>query len=269
MGEVCRSCAACQLSSTDSLRVQYNVNRGSEGDLIIALAGNPNVGKSTIFNALTGLRQHTGNWPGKTVTQAQGTYRHREQKFVLVDLPGTYSLLSNSVDEEVARDFICFGQPDATIIVVDATSLARNLNLVLQVLEITPKVVLSVNLMDEAKSKGIRVDLDALSQKLGVPVIGTTARSGAGLDELKEKVYQVALGYLETNPISVTYDPEVDEVVQKLLPKVKSLVQGIHLNPYWVAMRLMDGDESFLQRLTHYTSLGEVWPKGEAALCPR
>ncbi|MTV49128.1 iron transporter FeoB [Heliobacillus mobilis] len=269
MGDVCHTCTACGITKARSLRTQYNVHKNSENDLVIALAGNPNVGKSTIFNTLTGLRQHTGNWPGKTVTQAQGNFQHRGRNFILVDLPGTYSLLSNSLDEEVARDFICFGQPDATIVVVDATCLARNLNLVLQVLEITPKAVLSVNLMDEAKSKGIHVDLDTLSRKLGVPVVGTTARTGAGLDELKEKVFQIAHGYEETKPISVVYDPEVDEVVQQLLPKVRPLLYGLNLNPYWVAMRLLDGDESFLQSLTRYTQRGELWQEGDMALCPQ
>src|SRR5690554_1779371 len=164
------------------------------GDMVIALAGNPNTGKSTVFNALTGLNQHTGNWPGKTVASARGRYNQAGQEVELVDLPGTYSLLASSVEEQVARDFICFGNPDATILVADATCLERNLNLVLQVLEITPKAVLCVNLMDEAKRKGINIDTGKLAQKLGVPVIPIVAREGQGLAELKETVAQVATG---------------------------------------------------------------------------
>src|SRR5690554_3411813 len=137
-----------------------------EGELVIALAGNPNTGKSTVFNSLTGMNQHTGNWPGKTVTNAQGRYRHDGRQHLLVDLPGTYSLLANSVEEEVARDFICFGQPDVTVVVADATCLERNLNLVLQVLEITERVVLCVNLIDEAKRKQIKIKFQQLSREL-------------------------------------------------------------------------------------------------------
>lgn len=141
---------------------------------VIALAGNPNVGKSTVFNSLTGLRQHTGNWPGKTVDNAQGTYTYKNQQFLLVDLPGTYSLLAQSVEEEIARDFICFGKPDATVVVLDATALERNLNLALQIMEITSRVVICVNLMDEARKKGIKIDLQALRKELGVPVVATS-----------------------------------------------------------------------------------------------
>jgi Ferrous iron transport protein B. len=142
-----------QSTGLGALKEMFEVRVESPDDIVIALAGNPNTGKSTVFNSLTGLKQHTGNWPGKTVTNAQGRYRHRDKKYILVDLPGTYSLLASSVEEEVARDFICFGNPDATVVVVDATCLERNLNLVLQILEITSNVVVCVNLMDEAKRK--------------------------------------------------------------------------------------------------------------------
>ena len=153
-------------------------------DRIIALAGNPNVGKSTVFNSLTGLNQHTGNWPGKTVASARGVCRYNGRNYVLVDIPGTYSLMPHSAEEEVARDFICFGRPDAVIVVCDATCLERNLNLVLQTIEITQNVVVCVNLMDEAKRKKIHIDLETLSKRLGVPVIGTVARKKRSLDRL-------------------------------------------------------------------------------------
>ena len=147
----------------------------------VALAGNPNTGKSTVFNALTGLNQHTGNWPGKTVLQSTGTYIFREREFKLVDLPGTYSLLANSPEEQVARDFLYFGNPHVTVIVADATCLERNLNLILQVLEITNRAVVCLNLMDEAKRKGIEVDVNRLQELLMVPVVPTVARKRQGL----------------------------------------------------------------------------------------
>lgn len=146
------------------------------------------MGKSTVFNSLTGLNQHTGNWPGKTVINTQGKYIHKGKTFIMVNIPGTYSLMSNSVEEEVARDFLCFGNTDATVIVTDATCLERNLNLVLQTLEITPDVVVCVNLMDEARKKKININLKELSKQLGVPVVGNNARSGGGLNELMDAV---------------------------------------------------------------------------------
>ncbi|HAK42689.1 MAG TPA: ferrous iron transporter B, partial [Clostridium sp.] len=173
-----------QSTGVGALEKELKIERISPSDKVIALAGNPNVGKSTVFNSLTGLNQHTGNWPGKTVSNAQGRYTHKNRDFILVDIPGTYSLMANSVEEEVARDFICFGNPDATIIVTDATCLERNLNLVLQTLEITSKVPVCINLMDEAKRKGISINLDKLSKELGVPVVGTSALHGHGLNNL-------------------------------------------------------------------------------------
>ena len=156
----------------------FVIERGA-GERVIALAGNPNVGKSTVFNELTGLNQHTGNWPGKTVTNAQGRYTHKGREYIMVDIPGTYSLMAHSVEEEVARDFICFGDPDAVVVVCDATCLERNMNLVLQTLEITDRVVVCVNLMDEARKKHIEIDFGKLSENLGVPVVGASARSPA------------------------------------------------------------------------------------------
>jgi len=187
------------------LKNRFHIN-ASPQQFIIALAGNPNVGKSTIFNELTGLRQHTGNWPGKTVDNAQGTFRYFEQEFLLVDLPGTYSIMAHSVEEEIARDFICDADPDATLIVIDASCLERNLNLALQIMNITSKVVVCVNLLDEAKRKGIEVDLKRLSKELGVPVVGTTARTGEGLDKLKETLFEVANNELLIIPRKVKLD---------------------------------------------------------------
>ncbi|MEN6350396.1 MAG: FeoB small GTPase domain-containing protein [Syntrophomonas sp.] len=223
----------------------------SEGSFIIALAGNPNVGKSTIFNAMTGLRQHTGNWPGKTVGNAQGTYIHKGRSYLLVDLPGTYSLLSNSVEEEIARDFICFGQPDATIVVVDATCLERNLNLALQVMEISSKVVVCVNLLDEAHKKDIYIDMKTLADKLGVPIIGTVARAGQGLEELRDAVYSMTAGTLLYHPFQITYSPEVEELIGTYLPRFQNLKTG-PLNPRWVMLRMMEGDQGLINKIFRY-----------------
>ncbi len=164
------------------------IKKREDSDRVIALCGNPNVGKSTIFNALTNLHQHTGNWPGKTVANAQGYCRHKERGYLLVDLPGCYSLQAHSAEEEVARDFLLSGSPDCTVAVCDATCLERNLNLVLQVLELTPNLIVCVNLLDEAKRKGVRVDLAKLSELLGTPVVGASARDGKGLSELMDEV---------------------------------------------------------------------------------
>ena len=169
-------CAACPAHNLANL-VRLGVDM-SDWDYVIALAGNPNVGKSTVFNALTGLRQHTGNWPGKTVSRAEGGFAYGESRYKIVDLPGTYSLLSASYDEEIARDFILFGQPDVTVVVVDASRLERNLNLALQILEITDRVVVCLNLVDESERRGLTVDERRLSRDLGVPVIPTSARFG-------------------------------------------------------------------------------------------
>jgi ferrous iron transport protein B len=212
-------------------------------DYVVALAGNPNTGKSTVFNALTGLRQHTGNWPGKTVTRAEGGFHFGDERFKLVDLPGTYSLLSSSKDEDVARDFILFGKPDVTVIVVDATRLERNLNLVLQVLEITDRAVVCLNLIDEAKRHGLKVDERRLARDLGVPVVPTSARFGEGLDELNQAIHQVATGEFVCRPRRVGREvPHVSRAVATLAGQVESAFPGLP-NVDWIALRLLDGDE--------------------------
>ncbi len=215
----------------------------NSGDKLIALGGNPNVGKSTVFNNLTGLRQHTGNWPGKTVTNAQGRLRYGGQSYILVDIPGTYSLMANSSEEEIARDFICFGSPDVTVIVADATCLERNLNLVLQVLEITGRVVLCVNLMDEAKKKRIRIDLETLSARLGIPVVGTSARSRKGLGELMGAVSHVAARGQDVQPFRVRYSDAIERAAGILEPAVRRAANG-RLNSRWLTIRLLEGDAS-------------------------
>ena len=233
------------------LREQFGIKTKPDQQ-VIALAGNPNVGKSTVFNALTGLRQHTGNWPGKTVDNAQGSFSYNGTNFLMIDLPGTYSILTNTVEEEIARDFICFAVPDVTIVVLDATSLERNLNIALQVMEITPKVIVCVNLMDEAQKKKIELDLPALEKLLGVPVVGTSARRGLGLDRLKEVLYLVAKGHIKPNPYQMLYSPEVEDAIDKLLPKIEQLGITSFLNPRWVALRLLDSDELLIRKISTY-----------------
>lgn len=228
-----------------------DITKTNEDDRIIAIAGNPNVGKSTVFNALTGAHQHTGNWPGKTVTNAQGTYTYKDKNFILVDIPGTYSIMANSVEEEVARDFICFGNPDSVVVVTDATCLERNLNLVLQILEITQNVVVCVNLLDEAKKKRISIDLDELSIQLGVPVVGTSARSKKGLDMLSEEIYNVSHRLKETFYIKIEYDEIIEKCISILEPTVQDLVPD-KLNSRWISTKLLDIDEDLSNSLNSY-----------------
>ncbi|NLW06582.1 MAG: iron transporter FeoB [Clostridia bacterium] len=239
-------------SGLNALRESFiSLNASS---FLIALAGNPNCGKSTVFNALTGLKQHTGNWPGKTVTLARGRYSYRGLDFTLVDLPGTYSLLASSVEEQIARQFICFAHPDVVIVVVDATCLERNLNLVLQVLETTPRVVVCLNLMDEARRKKMLIDVPLLSQELGLPVVPTVARDGEGLEKLKEIVAAIAAGILHPAPKTVRYNQAVEAAVITLEKQLQPLLNG-HLNARWVALRLLEGELSIRQELEQHLGL--------------
>lgn len=233
-------------------------------DVLVALAGNPNVGKSTVFNALTGLRQHTGNWPGKTVVRAEGAFAHGDKRVKVVDLPGTYSLQAGSTDEEVARDFLLFGRPDVTVVVVDATRLERNLNLVLQILDITDQVVVYLNLVDEARRHGIAVDEGRLEAELGVPVVAGVARERRGVEELLTKAMGVAAGDVPTRPYRVEYQtPAVDGALSELAAVVEDVFPGVP-NGRWVAMRLLNADEAVIEAVRS----GELGMLGQDAAAP-
>ena len=242
--EACATCNVYRAARLKRLGVALET-----WDYVVALAGNPNTGKSTVFNALTGLRQHTGNWPGKTVTRAEGGYEYDGKRFKLVDLPGTYSLLAASLDEQVARDFILFGQPDVTVIVADATRLERNLNLALQVLEITDRAVVCLNLMDEAMRHGITVDERQLARDLGVPVVATTARFGKGVPELLQAISDVAAGKVVCRPRRLETEPDaIRPAVADLVSQLKATFPALP-NPRWVALRLLGGDDTILEAL--------------------
>jgi len=240
----CDDCAFHNVAQLKKLGVNVD-----NSDYVVALAGNPNTGKSTVFNALTGLRQHTGNWPGKTVTRAEGGFLYNDKRFKLVDLPGTYSLLSTSQDEEIARNLILFGRPDVTVIVVDASRLERNLNLALQVLEITNKAILCLNLMDEAKRHSIVIEERVLAKNLGIPVVATSARSLQGIPELIDTIHKVASNEIVCVPHKIkNLAKPVNNAVEELSNKISKEYPEIP-NTRWIAMRLLDGDNRVVTAL--------------------
>jgi Fe2+ transport system protein B len=246
------NCASCPMHNKGNL-VRLGINMAGT-DFVVALSGNPNTGKSTVFKSLTGLKQHTGNWPGKTVGRAEGAFQYADKKYKIIDLPGTYSLLSTSADEEVARDFILFGQPDVTVIVVDATRIERNLNLVLQVLEITDRAVLCVNLIDEAKRNKITINERQLSRSLGIPVIPTAARQGVGVPDLLKSIHEVANGEFICKPYRIEkYSSRLNDAIGKLTEKVLNRFPALP-NARWVALRLLEGD----QRMIDAVKSGEL-----------
>lgn len=238
----CKDCPVASVSRLEKLGMKLG-----QADFVVALAGNPNTGKSTVFNSLTGLRQHTGNWPGKTIARAEGGFSYNGKRFKLVDLPGTYSLLSATEDEEVARNFILFGRPDVTVVVVDAMRLERNLNLALQVLQITDKALVCVNLMDEARAHGVTVDGRGLARDLGVPVVLTAARQEEGMAELLTEIEAVADGRSSCRPHRLKYDiPTVKESMAELVAALAETFPGMP-HREWVALRLLEGDPRIVE----------------------
>jgi ferrous iron transport protein B len=221
---------------------RFEIDRSGH-EYVVALAGNPNTGKSTLFNAFTGLRQHTGNWPGKTVARAEGTLRYEGKRYKLIDLPGTYSLIAEGADEQIARDYILFGKPDCVVVVMDATNVERNLALTLQVLEVTGRVVVALNLVDEAQRRGITVDADAISRELKAPVIPTVARDKQGLVELAAAVADVCSGKAVAPMWRQEFAAELNTAVTELERLVEATIPGIP-NARWIALRLLEGDES-------------------------
>ena len=239
----------------------------------VALAGNPNVGKSTIFNSLTGMHQHTGNWTGKTVANAIGKSIIKDKEFTFVDIPGTYSIMSNSEEEEIARDYICFGNPDVTVIVVDSTCLERNLNLVFQIMEITDNIIVCVNLLDEAKKKKIKINLKKLEQLLGVPVVGTTARDKRTLEKLKDTIYKVCTGEIIPCPNEVEYNSKIEENINLLEEKISDVYEQNTQTEYrsvstvienkkisrklykWISVKLIDGEEKILNSIKNHLNI--------------
>lgn len=225
----------------------------SKYNYTVAIAGNPNVGKSTVFNNLTGMHQHTGNWPGKTVSNASGVCSLGKYNLLLVDIPGTYSLMSNSEEEEIARDYICFGNPNVTVVIVDATCLERNLNLVYQVLEITPNVVVCVNLLDEAKKKGININIQLLSKLLGVPVVGTIARKKKTLDNLVNTIESTCESNFkkrDLNPNFIRYPAVIEECVNFIYDDVRNeLPKDKKYITRWICLKLIDGNKKIISSI--------------------
>jgi len=259
MKNICDTCALNPSASLKPLGEEAGTYHYT-----IALAGNPNTGKSTVFNALTGLRQHTGNWPGKTVTRAEGSFSFHDQRYRIIDLPGTYSLLSTSEDEEVARDFILFGKPDVTVIVVDASRLERNLSLALQILEITDKAVLCLNLMDEARRHHITIDTRTLSRDLGIPVVATSARTKEGIPDLLFAIEEVVSGKFQTKKQTyIDLPKENAEAIAELQSALSKLNPELP-NTRWLAMRLIEGDESVQKGVEEGTFSAENNPEKQA-----
>lgn len=235
-----------------SLKDMFNIDK-KDDQYVVALAGNPNTGKSTVFNYLTGLKQHTGNWPGKTVCTARGDFKYNQKDFALIDLPGTYSLFAASQEELVARDFACFGNPDAVIVVADATSLERNLNLTFQIMELTDNVILCINLVDEARKKGISINKDIIEKELGIPVVLTSARNGSGMDELLKTLDLVVTKSYKYNNKIIKYDDNIENLLKLIEQDLSESIP--YIKSRWLGLRLIDGDESIYESIDNYINI--------------
>ena len=212
-------------------------------DILVAVSGNPNVGKRTLFNALTGLRQHTGNWTGKTVETACGEVLHNGRKIILVDLPGSYSLCSHSDEERVSESFILFGNADVNLVVVDALSLNRNMNLLLQITEISSRVVLCVNLIDEAAKRGVSIDTELLSCRLKIPVIPIIARSKTGLDKAMDAVIETSFSS-NNDILRPRYDQDTEE---RIIQTAKTLPDELIIDKRFAALKILQNDTLFFR----------------------
>lgn len=256
------ACESCQAARGSLEKLGLKVEKW---DHVVALAGNPNTGKSTVFNRLTGLRQHTGNWPGKTIARAEGGFAYNNRRFKIVDLPGTYSLRSASPDETVAREFLLFGKPDVTVVVVDANCLERNLNLALQILQITDRVVICLNLMDEARANNLIVDPRGLANDLGVAVVPCAARSGEGIDQLLAEIDAAATGAFKPRPYRLRLEvPGLREAVHEIAGQLRRAFPDI-ANAEWVALRLLEGDRAVAEMVEQGT-IGRLDPDHAAAV---
>ncbi len=226
----------------------------TENEITIALAGNPNVGKSSVFNQLTGMKQHTGNWIGKTVSNAVGECYYNSHRYIMVDIPGTYSLSAHSAEEEVARDYICFGDADTIVVVCDAGNLERNINLVLQIIEIFPKTVVCLNLMDEAKLRNITIDVKKLEKILGVPVVAVSAKQNKGLKNILEKVDLLTSKKFIPSPIKIDYPEPITKAIDNIVPVLKNILNE-KISPGFIALKLLEEDYEFIKSVENNLSV--------------
>ena len=213
----------------------------------IGVVGNPNCGKTTLFNAMTGAKQRVGNWPGVTVDRKIGRYAHEMKEIEVVDLPGIYSLAASSIDEEIARDYILSGEPDLIVNILDASNLQRNLYLAVQLLEMKMPMVMALNMMDIAKSNKIEINVQELSKKLGCPVVPITASKGEGVNNLKSEINKAAMEKNQASGVRVSYSAEIEQAIGELEAVVQSVALKRRIEPKWVAVKLLEGDRLVLE----------------------
>ena len=224
----------------------------NEKILTVALAGNPNVGKSTLFNAITGMRQHTGNWAGKTVGNALGETKYDNTKLVFADIPGTYSLFAHSAEEEIARDYICFENPDKVVVVCDATCLERNLNLVVQTLEITDNVLVCINLIDEAERKNIKINKEKLSENLGVPVVSLCASQKRGINHLLKRIVKKEN---QCKVKKIAYTESIEKAIKNIQNVIEKENLSLNLNLRWLSVRLLESGDEINEKVREKTGV--------------